>query len=347
MNPHNRFLAQQVHTDAEFLEYCLREEEAPESNKTRYLEVFPKTIVNPVNSPDIGFNWSANPYQGCEHGCVYCYARPTHEYWGYSAGTDFEQVVLVKKNAAELLEATFDKKSWTPELVVLSGATDCYQPAERHFGITRDMLKVFLKYRHPVGLITKNSLILRDLDLLKDLNAMNLLRVTLSITTLDEGLRRSMEPRTASVQQRLKALEILSKAGIAVNVNMAPVIPGLNSHELFDVCRTIAERGARSAAYMMVRLNGPIGGIFEEWIAHHYPDRAGKVLSIIRETHGGELSDSRFRLRMRGEGEYAGQINRAFKLACRKYGLNSGVPQREPVCCDLFERPEKGQLRLF
>lgn len=229
---------------------------------------------------------------------------------------------------------------------MLSGATDCYQPAERHFGITREMLRVFLKYRHPVGLITKNSLLLRDLDLLLALNELNLLRLTLSITTLDEALRRRMEPRTSSVQQRLKALEILSKAGIEVNVNMAPVIPGLNSHEIFDLCRVISERGAKSAAYIMVRLNGPIGGIFEDWLAQHYPERSAKVLSLIRETHGGELSDSRFRLRMRGEGEYADQINRTFRLAARRYGLN-GAGQREPVRCDLFERPEQGQMRLF
>lgn len=316
INPQNRFAAQE-HA-IEHIE-GVDEDVESEQRRTQYLEIFPKSIVTKVNSPDLGFNWSMNPYQGCEHGCIYCYARGSHEYYGYSAGRDFEEKVLYKKNAPQLLEAHFNKKSWVPELIVLSGNTDCYQPAERKFEITRELLKVCLKFRNPVGIITKNSLILRDIDILKELNEHNLLRVTLSITSLNEEIRRKMEPRTASVQQRLKTLQVLSEAGIKVNVNMAPIIPAINSSEVFDLIKTVGQHGANTASYILVRLNGHNGEIFANWVHQNFPDRAEKVLNLIKETHGGTLNENRWNIRMRGEGTYAQQVRSMFHLAKSKF----------------------------
>lgn len=332
VNPHNRFAAQE-HA-IEHIE-GIDEDVASESRRTKYIEIFPKTIVTKVNSPDLGFNWSMNPYQGCEHGCIYCYARGSHEYYGYSAGRDFEEKVLFKKNAAQLLEATFQKKSWQPDLIVLSGNTDCYQPAERKFEITRQLLQVCLKYRHPVGIITKNSLILRDLDILRKLNEMNLLRITLSITTLNEDVRRVMEPRTASVLQRLKTLKTLSENGMQVNVNMAPIIPALTSHEIFDLVKTVGEHGANSANYILVRLNGHNGDLFINWVQKNFPDRAEKVLNHIKETHEGTLNENRWKVRMTGKGTYATQVKDMFTLAKNKFLPNQ---PRGPINTKLFVR---------
>lgn len=321
-NPQNRFAAQE-----RVIEHIegVDEDAENENRRTQYLEIFPKSIVTKVNSPDLGFNWSMNPYQGCEHGCIYCYARNSHEYYGYSAGRDFEEKVLYKKNAPQLLEAHFNKKSWVPELIVLSGNTDCYQPAERKFEITRELLKVCLKFRNPVGIITKNSLILRDLDILEELNEHNLLRVTLSITSLNEEVRRKMEPRTAAVQQRLKTLQVLSGAGIKVNVNMAPIIPAINSSEVFDLIKTTGQHGANSANYILVRLNGHNGELFADWVQHNFPDRAEKVLNLIKETHGGTLNENRWNVRMRGEGTYAQQVRSMFQLAVSKFLPNQDL----------------------
>ncbi|MCA1762904.1 MAG: PA0069 family radical SAM protein, partial [Flavobacteriales bacterium] len=267
-NPHNRFFQD---------EYTREHEEGidlpPEGDagSTSFLDVFPKTIVNPVKSPDVGMNYSLNPYQGCEHGCVYCYARNSHQYWGYSAGVDFERRIMVKRNAAELLIKQLDNKNWKPLPISLSGNTDCYQPIERKLKITRSLLDVFRQYRHPVGIITKNSLITRDLDILRELASDNLVKVYLSITTLNEELRRKMEPRTATIAQRLNTLEKLSAGGIPVGVMMAPIIPGLNSHEILPLVKTVSERGALKVGYTMVRLNGQIAKIFESWIRDMYP----------------------------------------------------------------------------
>ncbi len=337
-NPQNRFAAHE-----RVIEHIegVDEDGESEGRRTKYIEVFPKSIVTRVNSPDLGFNWSMNPYQGCEHGCIYCYARGSHEYYGYSAGRDFEEKVLYKKNAAQLLEATFLKKSWQPELIVLSGNTDCYQPAERKFEITRQLLEVCLKYRNPVGIITKNSLMLRDLDLLIQLNELNLLRVTLSITTLNEKVRRIMEPRTASVQQRLKTLQVLSEAGIKVNVNMAPIIPAINSHEVFELVKTVGAHGAHSAGYIMVRLNGHNGQLFTDWVEQNFPDRAEKVLNLIKETHGGSLSETRWKLRMRGEGHYAEQVRNQFMLAQKRFLSGEKLP---PTDTSLFTKG--GQITM-
>lgn len=320
----------------------LAEEDEPP--KTQFIEIFPKTILTNNKSPDLGFDWSINPYNGCEHGCTYCYARNSHEYWGYSAGVDFEQKILVKKNAVQLLEETFSKKSWQPQMIMFSGNTDCYQPAERKFELTRECLKVFLTHKHPVGLITKNALILRDLDLLKQLNELNLLRTTISITTLREDVRRVMEPRTSTIAQRLKAVEVLTKEGIAVNVNMAPIIYGINSDEIFELVKTVGALGAYSVSYIMVRLNGQIAIIFEDWVRKTFPERADKILNQIKETHGGTLNESNFKTRMKGEGKYAEQIADMFKLANKKFIQPREIP---PIDYDLFVRGDCNQLALF
>lgn len=340
-NPHNRFLRH---------EYAREHEEgidvAPdrERGRTKFVEVHPKTIVNKVASPDVGMDYSINPYQGCEHGCAYCYARTTHEYWGYSAGLDFERVVLVKKNAPDLLCKKLDNPRWKPLPIVLSGNTDCYQPAERKLKITRALLEVFREYRHPMGIITKNALVRRDIDILRELAAMRLAKVTLSITTLNEDLRRDLEPRTATIAQRLKAVEDLSAAGIPVHVMMAPIIPGLNSHEILPLVKAVAERGALGVGYTMVRLNGAIGEVFAEWIRGAYPDRADKVLGQIAEVHGGAWNDSRFGKRMRGEGRYADMVKRTMALAKSRYLSGRELPAYDLTA---FRRPGNGQLSLF
>ena len=343
-NPHNAFQALQYDVDDTYREYCALEEEDAEPNRTRYLEVFPKDILSRNNSPDVPFAHSINPYQGCEHGCTYCYARNTHTYWGYSAGVDFERMIMVKKDAAQLLDKRLSSRNWDPQIISLSGNTDCYQPADRRFGITRQLLEVFLKHKHPVGIITKNSLILRDLDLLKALHRQHLLRVTLSITTLNEDVRRVMEPRTASVYQRLKTLEILTRAGIPVSVNMAPIIPGINSHEIPALVKEVARRGAHKVNYIMVRLNGQIDEVFANWVHQAFPERADKILHLIEQTHGGQLNDSRFGNRMRGEGAFADQVKQLFDAAVRKHVVPVDVA---PLDFDAFEQQRQPQLSLF
>ncbi len=343
--PTNRFEKNSYVWEDEYLEYAQLEGEEIESKKTKLITVHPKTILSKNNSPDVPFKWSINPYQGCEHGCVYCYARNSHEYWGYSAGEDFEKVILVKESAPELLRKTLAKKSWEPEMISLSGNTDCYQPCERKFGITRKLLEIMNECNHPVGVITKNALILRDLDLLKELNEKNLLRVTISITTLDEKLRRVLEPRTASVKKRLETLRILTENGIEVNVNIAPIIPGLNSHEIMNLAKEIGARGAYRMSYILVRLNGQNGDIFTEWVKRAYPERAEKVLNHIKETHGGNLNDSSWKHRMRGSGNIAQQIKDMVSIATRKY---IHTKELEPLDYSLFKRPRlDGQLGMF
>ncbi|UTW62091.1 PA0069 family radical SAM protein [bacterium SCSIO 12741] len=276
---------------------------------TIYQEVYPKSILNKIDSPDIPYRWGLNPYQGCEHGCIYCYARHTHNYWGYDAGVDFERKIMVKKTAPTLLRAKLRSRNWEGEPVMLSGNTDCYQPVERELGITRQLLEVFLEERHPVGMITKNDLILRDLDILKELASRQLVTVAVSITTLDERLRRALEPRTSTGLRRLNAVKQLSEAGIPVTVMMAPVIPGLNSTEIPEIIQRSAEAGASGFHHLVVRLNHQNGTLFEVWAQRHYPDRANKLLNQIKKLHGGSLSDSRSKIRMRGEGAEADAIS--------------------------------------
>lgn len=312
--------------------------------KTQYLETHPKTILNKVESTDIPLEWSMNPYQGCEHGCIYCYARNTHPYWGYSAGLDFERKILVKRNAAQLLENELKKKNWKAAPIMFAGNTDIYQPAERQFNITRECLEVFWKYRHPVGLITKNSLILRDLDLLEKLASENLCHVVISITTLQEELRQYLEPRTATVSQRLKTVETLHRSGIPTMVMMAPVIPGLNDHEILPLVKTVADCGALGVGHSLVRLNGDVAAIFEDWIRKTMPDRADRVLNRIRDTHGGSLEEKRFGKRMRGEGNIAEIIHAQFRVAKEKYFKDRKMPV---LNLDLHERHKSAQMSLF
>ncbi len=312
--------------------------------QTHYYYDQPKNVINVVKSPDIPMYYSVNPYQGCEHGCVYCYARNTHQYYGFSAGLDFERKIIIKKNVAEVLEKKLKSKNYKPSPIMFSGNTDCYQPIERKLGLTRACLEVFAKYKHPVGLITKNSLILRDLDLLKELAKDQLVHVFVSITSLDKNLRRAMEPRTATSKQRLKVVETLAENGIPVGVMAAPVIPGLNDHELPAILAASAERGALTCGYTMVRLNGAIGDIFEDWIRKNFPDRADKVLRQIREVHGGELSDSRYGTRMRGQGAMADAIRSLFHLAKKRHFEGRELP---PYNLEAFMPPGGKQLKLF
>jgi len=344
INIHNRFLQHKHTVEDDFLNYCSKENESADNNRTQYLEIFPKTILNKVISTDIGTPYSMNPYQGCEHGCIYCYARNTHEFWGYSAGLDFERKILYKKNAAQLLEGKLKSKNWKAQNVMLSGNTDCYQPIEKKLELTRNILLVFLKYKHPVSIITKNALILRDLDILTELAKMKLLHVSISITSLKEETRRFLEPRTASIKKRLKTIEVLAKNGIPVNVMMAPIIPAINSHEIFDLVKRVSELGALSAAYTIIRLNGAVGEIFANWLHKTLPDRANKILHQIEDCHGGHLNDSRFGIRMRGEGKIAEQVAIQFRLARKKYLKDATLP---PFNYALYEQQKNSQLKLF
>lgn len=320
-------------------------DEVEEENlATRYVPEHAKKIVNRVDSPDLRFNWSMNPYQGCEHGCAYCYARPTHEYWGYSAGLDFERVIIVKHNAPELLRATLMDRKWQAEPIMFSGNTDCYQPVERKEGITRRMLQVLQEFRHPVSMITKNALILRDLDILKEMATLDLVSVAISFTTLNEDLRRVLEPRTSTGLNRLRTMETLSKAGLPVHAMIAPIIPALNESEVPTLIEAAASAGAISAGYTIVRTNGAVKTVFENWLRAHFPDRAEKVLSQLRDAHGGQANDSRFGKRMRGEGHFAENIRQIFKLMCRRHFPEG---ERRALNCTLFQRPQEGQLDLF
>lgn len=339
-NPKNRFLkGEYVQEHVEAID-----EWEEEKRNTEYIFDNSKTLVNKVTSPDVGMMYSANPYQGCEHGCIYCYARNSHEYWGYSAGVDFESRIVVKRNAPALLRKFFDNKNWEPATISLSGNTDCYQPIERKMKITRALLEICLEYRNPVGIITKNALVLRDLDILKELAKLNLVRVFSSITSLDEDLRLAMEPRTASYKSRLKVVRTLSEAGVPTGIMNAPLIPGLNDMHMHDVLKAASEAGAKWAGYTVVRLNGAIGGIFKDWLYKTFPDRADKVWHQICECHGGNVNDSRFGNRIVGDGKFAELIRDQFQLYCRKYGLNETHMQ---VNTADFRRIKNNQLSLF
>ena len=320
------------------------EEEDFQKTKTVFTEVFPKTIVNEVKSPDLMMEYSLNPYQGCEHGCSYCFARPTHEFWGYSAGTDFERKIMVKKNAPELLEKFFQKRNYVPKTITLSGNTDCYQPAEREFEITRKLLQLCLDYRHPVSILTKNALVLRDLDILKPLSEQNLVSVSFSIPTVNEEIRRKMEPRTSSVKNKLKAIGILTEHKIAVGVMVAPVIPGLTSDESLKILKTVSEAGAQKFGYVLIRLNDTVQPVFVNWINAHFPERAEKVLNLIRSMRGGKLGDKRFHERYKVEGNIAEMIHDTFALGKRKFFANKEVT---PLSTENFTGSKDQQLKLF
>jgi DNA repair photolyase len=319
-NPNNRFSKTETIQNLDDLATEEEREEALLHNpKTKFIEVFPKTIVNKVDSPDLRNMYSLNPYQGCEHGCVYCYARNSHQYWDYSAGAEFEQNIMVKKSAPKLLREYLQNPKWNGTPMLLSGNTDCYQPAERKFEITRQLLEVFYEFRHPIGIITKNVMIERDMDILAKLAALDLVHVTFSLTTLDEDLKRIMEPRTVSARNVLRAIRSLSDAGIPVSVNAAPMIPAINDDGLHDIIKAVSGHGARTVHYIVVRLNGEIGDIFEDWVTKNFPDRANKVLNRIKALHGGTVNDSQFGRRMKGEGEWADIIRMQYQVAMKKF----------------------------
>ena len=293
-----------------------------ENSTTTFINSVAKSIVNKVSSPDVGMAYSANPYQGCEHGCTYCYARNSHEYWGFSAGLDFERKIIIKQDAPKLFKEFLSKKGWQAETISLSGNTDCYQPIERKAKITRSLLEIARDFKQPIGIITKNAMVTRDIDILKEMAQDKLCSVYISITTLDEKVRTLMEPRTATANQRIKTLEKLSAAGIPTGVMVAPMVPGLTDHEIPNILKTAASAGAERAGYTVVRLNGAIHDIFKDWLAKNFPDRFDKVWHMIESCHAGKVNDSRFGQRMRGDGVIAQVISDQFKLHCKLNGLN-------------------------
>jgi DNA repair photolyase len=315
-NPKNRFERIEVEPDE-----TEGDEPRPE---TVYLRDHSRSIIARNDSPDIGFDASINPYRGCSHGCVYCFARPTHEYLSLSAGLDFESRILVKQDAPELLKRELSSPRWNPRVLSMSGVTDPYQPVERKLRITRRCLGVLAEFRNPVVIVTKNYLVTRDIDLLSELASHDAAAVAFSLTTLDDDLRRIMEPRTSRPARRLAAVEKLAAGGIPVGVMTAPVIPGLNDHELPNLLSAAAEAGATFAAYVPVRLPYAVAPLFEDWLARHFPERKDKVLNRIRSMRGGELNDASFGSRMRGEGLFAQHIAQLFSISCRRAGMGEG-----------------------
>ena len=315
-----------------------------EKTNTQIIEVFPKTIVNAVKSPDLPMEYSLNPYQGCEHGCSYCYARPTHEYWGFSAGIDFERKIMVKKNAPELLEKFFRKRNYIPKTIMLSGNTDCYQPIERELKITRKILEVCLAYRHPVSILSKNALVLRDLDLFIKMNELNLISVALSIPTMNEDLRRKMEPRTSSAIKKLEALKILKENNIPTGAMIAPIIPGLNSDETLNIIKEISETGADWFGYTLIRLNDTVEPVFVKWLETSFPDRKDKVISLIKQMRGGKLGEKRYFERYKGEGSIAEMIHKTIEIGRNKYFKNRKMIE---LSAAHFSGSKTQQLKLF
>ncbi len=305
------------------------EEGAHESlARASYFPIYPKTILNPVKAPGLSFEYSLNPYQGCEHGCIYCYARPTHQYWDAGAGIDFERKIFYKPEAAQLLEATFRRKNYRPGKVLMSGNTDCYQPIERKLQITRSLLEVFVRFRHPVSVLTKNALVQRDVDLLRELARDRLVAVTVSITSSDETLRRIMEPRTVSYARKLALIRRLRTEGIPVGFIIGPVIPGLNDHLVEGIVRDAAAAGAQWGHYTLLRLPEPLPRLFEEWLERHFPHRKTKVMNLLRMARGASLDgrgcgDDY----IHGGGELAHHIGRLFEAALQKAGLRSTMPE--------------------
>lgn len=311
--------------------------------RTQFFVDASRTIVTENDSPDIGFRYSMNFYRGCEHGCAYCYARPTHEYLGLSAGIDFESKIFVKENAPTLLRERLMSRTWKPECIHISGITDCYQPAERRYELTRKCLMVLAEFRNPVSLITKNQLITRDVDVLRELAAGDLVSTCLSVTTLDTQLGRALEPRTSSPSARLRAIETLAKAGIPVGVNVAPLIPGLTDRELPRILKAARDAGAQSAGYTLLRLPYSVKDIFSEWLEKNRPLAKEKVLHQVRDVRDGKLNDPEFGSRMRGAGATADNIRNLFQVFTTKYGFGQ---RSRTLRTDLFQRPGE-QLRMF
>lgn len=319
------------------------ETEVPDRLPTQVLADTTRHVITYNKSPDLGFDRTINPYRGCEHGCIYCYARPTHAYWGYSPGQDFETKLFVKHDAAAILMDELTAPNYSPALVLLGANTDAYQPIDREYRITRQVAEVLLRTRHPVGVVTKSALILRDLDLWAEMAAMETGHVTISLTTLDRKLARAMEPRAATPGRRLDAIRRLSEAGVPVCVNVAPIIPGLTDHEIEPILEAAAEAGAAEAAYTLIRLPLEIKDLFREWLEEHYPDRAGRVESLIRQVRGGALYRSQFGERMKGTGPYADLIRQRFRIAAERLGLSR---RGRPVRTDMFRPPPKPGQQL-
>ena len=311
-NPINRF---------EPIHFCRDEGSGPEKTPTRFFADPSRSILSYNNSPDVGFDVSLNPYRGCEHGCIYCYARPTHEYLDFSAGLDFETRILVKENAPVLLRRELMSSRWQPQPVALSGNTDPYQPIERELGLARGCLEVFRDFRNPVIIVTKNQLVTRDIDLLKQLARWSAILVNVSITTLDASLQRVLEPRASTPASRMRTVSELSRNGIPVRVLVAPVIPGLTDHEIPTILDQAARAGALDASYILLRLPHGVKELFTDWLQRHFPERARRVLNRVREVRSGKLNDPRFATRMRGEGVYAEQIQRLFRVTSERLGL--------------------------
>ena len=311
--------------------------------KTSVFAESPKTIISRNASPDISFDRSLNPYRGCEHGCAYCYARPTHAFMGLSPGLDFESKLFAKINAAELLRRELSMPGYTPKTLALGANTDPYQPIERSHRITRQVLEVLAEFNHPVGIVTKSALVVRDLDLLKPMAEKGLVKVAVSVTTLDAKLARSLEPRAATPAKRLAALEMLSAAGIPTVVMVAPIIPAVNDSEIEAILKAAYAAGVREAGYVMLRLPLEVKDIFQDWLAGEMPDRAAKVMSLVRSVRDGKANDAAFGRRMTGSGPYAWSIGRRFELACQRLGLNR---QRTKLAADLFKRPPQAGEQL-
>lgn len=341
INPANRF--EKLHVEEDFSELP-EDDEGPRALRTVYLRDDTKTIIARNNSPDVGFETSVNPYRGCEHGCIYCFARPTHEYLGFSAGIDFESRIMVKERAPELLEAELCSPKWKPQLLMMSGVTDCYQPLERRMQLTRRCLQVLAKFRNPVGILTKNGLITRDIDVLKELAAHSCVAANLSITSLDPQLQRILEPRTSPPAARLEAVQRLREAGIPVGVMVAPIIPGINDYEMPAILDACGKAGAQFAGYVLLRLPWAVAPLFERWLDEHFPERKEKVLGRIRAMRGGEkLYDSRWRKRQIGQGIFAEQIEAMFDVSARRAGVAGPRPQLSTAA---FRRPTE-QMQLF
>src|SRR5262245_9062623 len=335
-NPGNRF---------ERAHYAVSEWDEPEdtSPNTVLLKDTTRSIIAYNDSPDVGFDASINPYRGCEHGCIYCFARPNHEYLGFSAGLDFETKILVKENAPELLRRELMLPSWKPQPLAISGVTDAFQPVERKLGLTRRCLEVLVEFRNPVVIITKNELVTRDIDLLSRLACHDAALVFVSVTSLRNELARELEPRASQPQRRLAAIEALSAGGVPVGVLVAPVIPGLTDHEMPAILKACRNAGARFAGFVPLRLPYGVGPLFEEWLTLRAPLQKDKILGRVREMRGGRLNDPNFGSRLRGQGEYAQHLDSLFEVTCRREVLNDSRPQ---LNAEAFRRPGS-QMNLF
>jgi len=341
-SPANRF--EELHVDVNDFDVVDADPDESERSRreTQFFRDGTKTIITHNNSPDVGFETSLNPYRGCEHGCIYCYARPTHEYLGFSAGLDFESKIMVKTNAPELLRMELESPRWEPQTLVMSGVTDPYQPVEKKLRITRGCLEVLAKFRNPVAIITKNRLVTRDIDLLRELAGYSAVAVNISVTSLDPKLQRVLEPRTSSPEARLDTIRQLRTTGIPAGVMVAPIIPGLTDHEVPKILEACGEAGAQFAGYTIVRLPWAVAPLFEHWLDEHFPDRKEKVLGRIRHLRGNRLNSSQWHRRMTGEGIFAEQIASLFEVGCRR----AGIGKRPKLSTAAFRRTRE-QLELF